>query len=160
MELDDGGWTLVGRSGPEPIAPFGWGVQWGALGDENGPYSLDAMDVALPFTEILLTRRTGFATPSDNAYVIDVPPGFLEDYRTSAYEHAGARTVLGGCDPGSGGPRMLRWVGHTDDEERFFFRDLSENDSYGLFSYELRTLYDDCWQGGDLNGEQGAVFVR
>lgn len=159
MELDGGGWTLVARSAPGPEGPFGWGVARGMVGDESSPYSLDAMALGLDFGEILISRRTGFATPVDHAYVIAVPSGFLEGYRTEAFLSEGARTVLGDCQPADG-PTMLRWVGHTDDEENYFFRDFPENHQWGLFPHELRTFYDDCGQGGRLDEEQGALFVR
>lgn len=159
MELDGGGWTLVARSAVDSQGRLGWGVARGTVGEVGSPYSLDALDLGLELTEILITRRMGFATPADTAYVITVPPGFLEDYRTKAYESDGARTVLGDCEPGSG-PTMLRWVGYTENEESFFFRDFPENDPWGLFPGELRTAYDGCGQGADLNGRQGALFVR
>lgn len=159
MELDGGGWTLVARSAVGMEELFGWAVATGALGNEAVAYSLDAVDVGLPFMEILLAQREGFATPVENAYVVEVPDGFLAGYGATAYEHAGARTVLGSCDP-DGGPAMLSWVGYTNDQRRLFFRDAPEALPYGLQSNGLRTAYPNCQQGGDLDGQQGAVFVR
>lgn len=160
MAVDDGGWTLVARSasGGSPGA-FGWGVARGTVGEESQPYSLDAMDLELPFTEVLIGRRREFATLEQNAYVIEVPEGFLDDYRLQAFPTEGVRTVLGNCDP-QGGPEMMRWLGHTEDEQNYFFRDFPENHEWGLFSNRLRTLYEDCENGGELHDEQGAMFVR
>jgi hypothetical protein len=159
MTVDGGGWTLVGRSAPGPEEPFGWGVSTGMLGEERDPYSLDAIDVQLPFTEILVGQRMGFATLVEDAYAVEVLPGFLDDHDNTSYQHEGARTVIGGCEP-SDGPDMLRWVGYTEDEDKFYFRDVSGDDVYGLFSNRLHTLYDDCNRGGNLNDQQGALFVR
>lgn len=159
MTLDGGGWTLVARSAPGNEEMFGWGVATGALGNEGVAYSLDARDVGLPFTEILLAQREGFAMPVENAYVVEVPEGFLEGYAGMAYEQPGARTVLGSCEPPDG-PEMLSWVGHTNDARRLFFRDAPDALPYGLQSNGLRTAYANCDQGGDLDQQQGAVFVR
>lgn len=159
MDVHGGGWTLVARSAPRSEVPFGWGVEQGTLGDEDVPYSLGVANRGLPFTEILITRISGFAMPTENAYVVDVPAGFLEDYRDAAYECDGALTVLGDCAPVSG-PAFLRWFGYTDSVDRYFFRDFASNDPWGLFPDGFRTFYDDCNQGGNLNGQQGALFVR
>jgi hypothetical protein len=159
MELDGGGWTLVARSDSGPEVPFGWGVSHGTVGDDSEPYSLGAMGLGLPFTEVLIGRRMGFATVVANAYVVEVPVGFVEEHREQAYEAEGARTVAGGCNPG-GGPEMLRRLGYTDDEDKYFFRDLSGNDAWGLFSNGLRVYYDDCYRGGNLDDEHGVLFVR
>jgi hypothetical protein len=159
MDLDGGGWTLVARTAPGAEGPFGWGVERGMLGDEAEPYSLGALDLGLQFTEILVTQRSGFAMPVENAYRIEVPSGFLEDYRDAAYNSVGATTVLGDCAP-SFGPDILRWLGYTEDEEKYFIRDFSGNHPYGLWPNGLRLFYDNCDQGGNLNDEQGALFVR
>jgi len=159
MAVEGGGWTLVARTAEGPVVPFGWGVSQGTLGEEEDPYSLDAVDVELPFTQILVGAREDFATLIDHAYVMDVPVGFLEDYGTQAYQHDGAATVIGDCDPDPG-PEMLRWVGYTDNEDCYFFRDNSGDDSYGLYSNRMWTLYDNCQQGGQLDDVQAALFVR
>ena len=159
MVLDGGGWTLVARSAPGPDGPFGWGVQRGTLGDEEEPYSLGVLDLGLEFTEVLVAQRSGFAEPVENAYRIAVPAGFLDDYREEAYQSSGAVTVLGGCAPGSG-PTMLRWLGYTEEEDRYFFRDFEGGHPYGLWPNGFRLFYDSCSAGGGLNDEQGALFVR
>jgi len=159
MQIDGGGWTLVARTAPGPEVPFGWSVQRGTLGDEDEPYSLGALQLGLPFNEVLVTRREGFAVPVENAYRIAVPSGFLEDYRDMAYESEGSATVIGDCAPGDG-PSMLFWLGYTESDQRYFFRDFPGPDPWGLWSDGFRTYYDNCSQGGDLDEEQGAVFVR
>lgn len=159
MTLEGGGWTLVGRSAMGPQVPFGWGVSRGTLGDEASPYSLDAIEAQLPFSQILVGTSEGFATLIEHAYVIDVPAGFLEAYGDAAYEHDGADAVIGGCMPPEG-PAMLGFVGYTDDQSAFFFRDNADAMTYGLFSNRMWTLYDDCNQGGMLDGTQAALFVR
>jgi Fibrinogen beta and gamma chains, C-terminal globular domain len=159
MELDNGGWTLVGRSEDGPDVAFGWGEAQGTLGDENAPYSLDVEDVGVPFTEILVTRRTGFATPEHNAYVIEVLPDFLVSQANDVYEHMGVRVVLGDCMPNQEST-MLRRVGYTANSRNFFMRDFSENHPYGLYSNGFRLFYNNCPEGADLDDEQGAIFVR
>jgi hypothetical protein len=159
MELDGGGWTLVGRSEDGAEVPFGWGVPQGVFGDDRAAYSLDVVALGLTFGEILIARRTGFATPVDNAYVVTVLPGFLGDYANDDYEHPGVRTVLGNCEPNPA-VTMLRRVGYTANDRNFFLRDQPQNHPYGLFSNGFRMWYNDCSLGGDLNDEQGAVFVR
>jgi hypothetical protein len=159
MQIDEGGWTLVARSDQGDEVPFGWGEPQGSLDDRGAAYSLDVEDVGLPFGEILVTRRMDFATPVFNAYVLEVPSDFVEGYTDAAYEHPGPRTVLGDCDPAPE-QTMLRWVGHTNNVESYFFRDLSMDEVWGLRSDGFHMVYDDCSRGGDLEDEQGALFVR
>jgi hypothetical protein len=158
MTVDGGGWTLVGRSAPGPEQPFGWGLLRGMVGDEQEPYSLDAIDVALPFTEILVGQHMGFATLVEHAYAMAVPQGFLADYADAPYEYDDVRTVIGDCDPDPW-PDMLRYGGYTD-ADWFHFRDVSQEMPYGLLSNGFWVFYENCHQGGDLNDQQGAVFVR
>lgn len=162
MDVDDGGWTLVARSEPgaSPV-PFGWGQSTGTLGDTSAPYSLDVAQVGPAFTEILIARRAqDFATPSMTAYVIEVPDTFIADYGQSAYDHMSTRTVIGSCNP-TDGPEMLRWVGHTELDDAFFFRDFADTILlFGLFRDGLETYYSNCSQGGDLDEHQGVLYVR
>jgi hypothetical protein len=159
MEVDGGGWTLVARSANGGNGAFGWGVARGEMEDITQPYSLDVMSLGMPFSEILVGERSGWAAVVENAYVITVPDGFIEDYREEPYETDTPRTVLGDCEP-SGGPEMLRWIGYTEDDENYFFRDFSDNHNWGLYPHEWRMAYDDCDRGGWLDDAQGAVFVR
>lgn len=159
MDLDDGGWTLVARSEEGDQEPFGWGQPHGSLDEEGVPYSLDVAELGLSFGEILVATRTGFATPVANTYVLEVPPDFVEAYTDQAYEHPGARTVLGVCQP-TPQQTLLRWVGHTNNVASYFFRDLEMDDAWGLHSDGFHMVYDDCSRGAELNGEQGALFVR
>lgn len=159
MDLDDGGWTLAGRSEPDSEqGPFGWGEARGTLGDDQNPYSLDVVDVGLAFDEILVARRTGFATPEANAYALDVPQTFVADYAADQLDHMSLRVVLGACTPG--GVSMLRRVGYTANDESFFLRDNQSNDVFGLRSNGFTLVYEDCDRGAELHDRQGAVFVR
>jgi hypothetical protein len=159
MEVDEGGWTLVGRSANGGNGDFGWGVAQGEMENITQPYSLDVMSLGMPFTEILVGERSGWAMVVEHAYVITVPEGFLEDYREEPYETDTPRTVLGGCEP-SQGPEMFRWTGYTQNTGNFFFRDFLENHNWGLYPDEWQMAYDDCDHGGWLDDTQGAVFVR
>ena len=160
MTLDGGGWTLVARSAPGGAGPFGWGVSRGTLGDEAEPYALDAIEIELPFREILVARVGGFALPMERAYVVDVPEDFLAAHGADSQDMGDARTVLGECNP-AGGPSMLSLWGYTNDETSYFFRDIDVPGITGLFPDELRAYFDgDCVQAGVLNHEHGGLFVR
>lgn len=159
MEVDEGGWTLVARSENTGNGPFGWGVARGEMEDVTQPYSLDVMSLGMPFREVLVGERSGWAAVVENAYVIEVPEGFLEDYDDSTYMTDPARTVVGDCEP-DGGPEILERIGHTASEQSYFFRDIMGFDVHGLQADELETYFDDCENGGNLDDEQGVLFVR
>jgi hypothetical protein len=76
MTFDDGGWTLVGRSGPEvpgTLPPFGWSSATGSVDALAFPYSLDVVTNHLTFTEVLVATQD-----SARAYKFAVGPAFLE----------------------------------------------------------------------------------
>ena len=158
MAIDEGGWTLVGRSAPDGGGgSFGWKSARGGVHNDDEPYSLNADKADLGFTEILAGAYSSGKTWGDNAYKLIVPGDFISAYSSSNYRIAGeAITVLGGCEH----PKMFRRCGYTNERDQFFFRDDAGNENYGLLPGAFDTFKDDCDKGGRLNGKQGMVFVR
>jgi hypothetical protein len=155
--IDGGGWTLVGRSAPAATGAFGWQIDTGAVDDVAQAYCLDVVRVRLSFESVLVLRGDGA-----QGFIIDVPAGFVTDYRDQAFNTSGVlRHVLGPCNP-QGGPSMLRNIGHTSSTEVFFLRDFSDINgfTFGLRADGFALNYDNCIEGGAFNGRQGSLFVR
>lgn len=167
MTTDGGGWTLVARSvrGIQ-VADFGWTQTHGDLTDDAEPYSLDAVEVGIAFTEILFGARGPGKTWSTPVFKHAVPASYLDDYRTSGFTPpGGAVTVLGKCAP-PGGPLMLAVIGWTDEIDHFSFRDKGDAPGFGLFSDEWNTNGapppdpSGCTYAASLHGKEGMLFVR
>lgn len=157
MTLDDGGWTLVGRSGvevPGVLPPFGWSSATGSARDMNMPYSLDVVANKLTFTEVLVATTDGA-----RAYKHAVAPTFLTT-DAATVPSGTVVTVAGDCAP-TGGPQMLRNTGAPTLTDDFFFRDIPDLGQHrGLTPGGFDLTYQDCTRGGSLDGVQGAVMVR
>jgi hypothetical protein len=160
MTIDGGGWTLVGRSDNQGSADtFGWMSSTGTVDDLSAPYSLDVVAHDLSFTEILVADRVDEHQASV-AYRVDVPADFLTTYGDSAYQVQTIDNILGTCSP-SGGPEMLQHFGYVDQTDHFHFRDIVGSSlSYGLFGDGFEVFWGNCSQGGDLDEQQGMIFVR
>ncbi|MFH1438784.1 MAG: fibrinogen-like YCDxxxxGGGW domain-containing protein [Pseudomonadota bacterium] len=158
MAIDEGGWTLVGRSAPGGGGgSFGWKSARGGVHSDAEPYSLNADKADLGFTEILVGHCGSGKNWGDHAYNLVVPGDFISAYSDSNFRIDGeAVTVIGGCDH----PKMFRRCGYTNERDQFFFRDDAGNDNFGLLPGRFDTFEDDCDKGGELNGKQGMVFVR
>ena len=157
MTLDDGGWTLAGRSGaevPGTPPPFGWSSATGNLQDTNMPYSLNVVANQLMFTEVLV------ATPDGRrAYKAAIGSTFLTT-RTDTVKTGTVLTLAGDCAP-PGGPEMLRNTGATSLTDDFFFRDIPDPGQHrGLNPGGFSLTYQDCTRGGSLDGAQGVIMVR
>ncbi|MEM7155597.1 MAG: fibrinogen-like YCDxxxxGGGW domain-containing protein [Myxococcota bacterium] len=161
MDFEGGGWTLVGRSAPVAASePFGWRTARGSVEDMNDAYSLDAWSRGLSFTELLVTDRTSDASlPFERAYRLGVADDFIENYADEPLATAFAGTLLGDCTP-TNPPRMLDYVGYTERDDVFFFRDNMGSSGFGLRANGWGLAHNDCWRGAELNGEQGLLFVR
>ena len=168
MTTDGGGWTLVARSvrGVQISDDFGWPHGHGTLTDDAEPYSLDAVEVGIAFTEILFGARGPGKAWSTPVFKHTVPEGFLDDYRTSGHAPpGGAVTVLGKCSL-PGGPQMIAVVGWTDEADHFFFRDKGDAPGFGLFSDVWNTNGSTtpdatgCTYSASLHGKEGMLFVR
>lgn len=161
MEIQGGGWTLVGRSRPNTVDEgFGWRSERGSVDDYSDAYSLGASVKELEFTEILVAdHEAGESVPFERAYVIVMQPGFINDHDDSTVEPESVTTVLGDCDP-SGGPSMMNFLGYTARTDVFFVRDNMGDDNFGLQADHWALAHDNCNQGGELNDTQGVIFVR
>jgi len=162
QEIADGGWMLVGRSAKESAATgFGWTQDLGDPALDDQPYSLDAVGLGLPMSQILIGAHAGGNRPIDNVYALTVATDFLTAYADQPTKVINFFKVLGDCDP-PGGPTMLRWVGYTDLTDRFRLRDLEneDNGSFGLRVDGFELNYPFCIQGADLDDRQGVIFVR
>ncbi|MBX3231601.1 MAG: hypothetical protein KIT84_23765 [Labilithrix sp.] len=162
MTLADGGWTLVGQSaGTQESDDFGWGEDTGSVTDTTRPYSIDAFARRLRITEVLAvvgTRESPVA-----AYVIRPPANFTTNFEASAGAVLERRRIMNpACtDPTIGAePSMFAWMGHTERDDHFFFRDGSNHDGYGLRAVGWRLNYDGCPQDGRFHQKHGMLFVR
>lgn len=154
MTLDDGGWTLVGRSATyAPATPsFGWRSSMGKVDDFDRPYSLNAVAVGLEFSELLVATND-----VKTAYKFMVSPGFLE--LEDELEPTGDVVVVAGdCNAQ---PTMLKYAGMTSLTDKFFLRDVRGVESeYGLTSRGFELAYRECDKGGHLHEAQGVIMVR
>lgn len=167
MTNHDGGWTLVGRSAPgeweeqEEPPPFGWQYKSGSVADDTVPYSLDALGAGLEFSEILLGSYGEGKAWGDDVYLVTVPESFVFVYGQSPLE-VSTTTVSGLCDPG-GSPDDLRYIGWTEQVERFYAGDVPATLSTaksGLWLGGWSTYDYDCNGGGNLAETQGMIMVR
>lgn len=162
QEIADGGWMLVGRSAEDSDETgFGWTQDLGDPAIDDQPYSLDAVSLGLPMSQILIGAHEGGNRPIDDVYALTVATDFLTAYADQPAEVINFFKVLGDCDP-PGGPTMLRWLGYTDLTDRFRMRDLQneDNGSFGLRVDGFELNYPFCLQGADLDDRQGIIFVR
>jgi hypothetical protein len=154
MTLDDGGWTLVGRSAlavPGVPPPFGWAGATGKVDNSTAPYSLDVVSNHLAFTEVLVATQD-----STRAYKFPVGPEFLATAAGTTTPTGTIFTVAGDC----GAPSMLRNAAPAE-PNIFFFRDIADlGQSRGLKPGGFDLSYPDECRGGFLDGAQGVVLVR
>lgn len=163
MTTAGGGWTLVARSVGEARTDFGWSVATGKANDDRSPYSLGVIASGLVFDAILVGERGSGKALAGSAYTMSFSSDDVAASTRTPHAELPA-TVVGNCSPPNG-PTMLRFVGYTLRKENYFFRDNDSeadpnNYSRGLFSNGLAAEFDDCSRGGNLNGEQGEIFVR
>jgi hypothetical protein len=163
MTIDNGGWTLVGRSVANGAAAgdFGWSDDHGAVTRESDPFSMDPTKHGLTFTEVLFGAYSTGMQLGPHAYKHTVPADFLTRAKSTGIEPAGgAATVLGGCSPVAP-PSMLSWLGYTQDPEKFWFQDKDVNESFGLHPDGWSTNgAGPCSYTGLLDGKQGMILVR
>jgi hypothetical protein len=157
MTLDDGGWTLAGRSGtevPGVLPPFGWSSATGSVQDIAIPYSLNVAAHHLTFTEVLVAT-----TDRARAYKLAVAPTFLTTGR-GPVPTGTVVTLTGDCAP-PGGPEMLRNTGAPALVDDFFFRDIPDIGQHrGLTPGGFDLTYAGCTRGGSLDGVQGVIMIR
>ena len=152
MDVQGGGWMLVGRSAAAGGEPFGWRSAAGAVDNFNVPYSLGEVD--FPFTEMLIGNVANQNTLGDRVYRIGAPEDFWNACATVQCPVTVA-VVAGACN----NVVMFNRVGFNTSTNRFWFRDAVEDFTYGLIPTGISTYFDDCL-GGEVNGQQGLLFVR
>jgi hypothetical protein len=165
MSIDGGGWTLIGRSGvlAGGTAIFGWTSDTGAADDTQAPYSVDVKKMGLGFSKVLVADRdpnTNPNAPRSVAYTFAVTADFVATHLNSTIDTGGVVTLVGKCTPQPSGPTMLKYAGYTSFVDGFFFRDVDGVQHKGLLPGGFDTTYDDCPQGGNLNGVHGMIMVR
>jgi hypothetical protein len=159
MTIDNGGWTLAGRSGTlvsGDAQPFGWASSTGSVDNSEVPYSLGVIATKLLFSEVLVGTQDG-----SRAYKFAVSPAFLTKYASTTVPTGTIVTLAGDCAP-QGGPSMLKHAGATSLMDMFFLRDvpdLGQRRGLGPRGFDLAD-YDDCERGGLLDGAQGIIMVR
>ena len=170
MSLDGGGWTMAGRShdeedGADQLVPFGWHSVTGDVHDPNHPYSLGVIDFDFDFTQVLIAKVNDPGTMDlGQTYELSLTKTELLAVPTTTFEVDAITTLKGSCRP-AGGPSMLFHAGYTSTTNQFHFRDVADgtdkpNQQFGLIWYGFETNFTDCNQGGNLESQGGAVFVR
>jgi len=159
MSTDGGGWTLVGRTTGGSAESFGWTTTFGAVDADMQPYSL-GLGAEMAFSEVLFGKRGGGKAWGDRVYAFAVTPNFVRSYAETAYAVPALRTVIGTCAP-PGGPSMLRYVGHTEADYQFFFRDSTSFDAaFGMQADEFTLTSNTCGVSGELHRNEGMIMVR
>jgi hypothetical protein len=157
--LDDGGWTLVGRSAEDAgtPSPFGWTSATGSVTDDSKPYSLNvaAAFALFTFTEVLVANRERTL-----AYKFTVPNHFVTSYTNAAVQVQQLTMVRGNDCDANAPPQMLGYAGYTSKEDGFFLSKDQDSTFYGLGPHGFSLDEATCARSGELHGQQGAIFVR
>lgn len=159
MDLDGGGWTLIGRSFPlASSSSFGWKNATGSVANDLTPYSLAVEAHGLAFTEVVVGTYIVAKTWYGSAYKATLPPGLLANYKNSATGVTVSK--IGGVCPDSISPSMLANVGYVDDNNQFFLRDNTSAGDFGLRAGGFALAAYDCAQSGLMHLAQGMIAVR
>ncbi|MDB5212913.1 MAG: hypothetical protein JWO86_840 [Myxococcaceae bacterium] len=161
FSIDQGGWTLVGRSAPKGKMPFGWRSAAGTVTDSSTAYSLDVIGARLVFGEVMLAERDMSSLGGvARAYKLQVAPDFVSLHGNDLTLTGTITWLLGDCSP-TPSPTMLKWTGATAFTDDFFFRDIDDTGQHrGLRPDGWDLAYGDCNQGASLDAKQGLIFVR
>lgn len=155
MTIDNGGWTLAGRSAQIAASgtSFGWSSSTGDPADTQTPYSMDVAGSGIVFSQVLVANHDVTI-----AYKFAVNPDFLTHLKDT-FPNGDAVSVAGSC---KASPSMLKNIGVTGRKDLFYFRDVSGDDqARGLKATGFDFVgYKDCPRGGNLDGVQGVVMVR
>ncbi len=162
MDMDGGGWTLVGRSVDENVQQgnFGWSQRRGDVTDLDVPYSLGVFEAGIEFDELLVGEWSSGYQWGEHVYRVEAGPGFLQ--HTNDAVGTVVTTVAGDCTP-DGGPGMFHFAGHTSDTSRFWFRDSDDYQPFGLAADDFNLYWsaiNRCSKAGNLSGDAGMIFVR
>jgi hypothetical protein len=159
MDLDNGGWTLVGRSVPfNSSSSFGWKKATGSIADDTKPYSLNVDVHGLVFTEAAFGSYTvGTKSWFGSVYKAVLPANFIANFKSSA----GATTLskIGGvCSETA--PTMFTNMGMVDNNDQFYMRDNTSAGNFGLRADGFALNYNDCAHAALLNTLPGMIAVR
>ncbi len=153
LDVEGGGWMLVGRSAVDAQSTsFGWRSNTGTIANPASPYSLAVTD--RPFTELLIGNVAAAQELGDRVYRIGAPDGFWTAC-TAAPCSVTVAVVRGAC----ANVVMFNRMGFNERNDQFWFRDAIEGFTYGLLPNGISTYFDDCL-GGEVNGQQGLLFIR
>lgn len=160
MTVEDGGWTLVGRSASNGSSTdFGWNKKTGQIGQLDYPYSLNVLAMQIPFSEVLVAERSPAGGVGDVAFRYEAKPGFFAAV-DKTIEIRPVVYVRGPCNP-EGGPSMMRHAGALSLNNAFFLRDIPDtNIRNGLQADGWNLTNGDCARNATLDGKQGVVLVR
>ncbi len=171
MKTAGGGWLLVGASTLLGSSnSFGWKKSDGSLADDTKPYSLGVEALGLVPTEVLVGVRglNKDLSVLGASYQMKAPPNLLSLKRTGGATSASTH-VSGACGT-TQAPNFTKFMGHVDQGDVFFFRDLAPSDNgyyYGLKPNGFDFVYDglDCTNSGGLGPivavrQQGLLFIR
>lgn len=177
MVTDGGGWMLVARSRPGGWAAgcngtdggtsFGWRYDRGSVSSDIEPYSLDVASRGVAFNEVLFGSYAAGKVWGSRVFRQSVPADFLEAYRSAQYATPALPTQVtpmcmnDGVFPASDNPSMFRYMGLTEANGYFHFRDVA-GAGFGLTQSGWATCYSgerNCY-GGGVNGTQGMLMVR
>lgn len=166
MTLDQGGWTLVGRSiaGSQLGTGFGWAQDHGSVDNDGDAYSFDCVSRRIEMTELAFGAYTTGKKWGPNVFKMTAPASFLTAFKTtSSQAPGGPKTLLGTCAP-SGGPSMLTWIGETSNDDNFHFRDNKDPGGFGLYPDGWNTngqgALGACDYTGQISGLQGMIAIR
>lgn len=153
LDVEGGGWMLIGRSAADAQSTsFGWRTSTGTIANPASPYSLAVTD--RPFTELLLGNMAAAQELGDRVYRIGAP----DDFWTACVAGPCSVTVAvarGACT----NVVMFNRMGFNERNDQFWFRDAVEGIPYGLLPSSISTYFDDCL-GGEVDGQQGLLFIR
>jgi hypothetical protein len=169
MDVQGGGWTLLARSVADSDTPFGWVVNEGAVGDTSAPYSLDAVDAAVPAREMLIAEATDTMEPGPRQFLVAYPSQLNSPaFRLTDQQSVDAQSVGSACvGEELAGPFMMQRAGCIDVETHFYLRDNDQDvcSGFGLFSggfnlAEVCCEVTECQRNGELLDRQGMIFTR
>lgn len=162
MTTQGGGWTLLARSAANGTGTFGWKYPTGAPNNDVLPYVLDWQKLGLTFTLGLAGTYTMGKTWA-TLERFQFPNAFPSGYETKA----GLVPMSSQVQSGHGCvtyPTMMFWIGWTNHNGQFFFRDNGvEDTAYGLFpkGWALNdSNNNNCPYSGKIHGEQGMLMVK
>ncbi len=158
MTIAAGGWTLVARAASGNPTNFGWKSSSSSPSIDMVPYSMNVQKAGIAFAELLVGTYTTGKT-WDVAYrAAPLPASFLASYGNMALTVTVTQVQNASCDGGA--PSMLQFVGLTNLNDHFFFRDMATDNGFGLYANGFALVNTSCSSSGTMHAKFGMVFVR